>query len=222
VITRTLARVREAGTFYLLLAALAGCATRGQVRVEVDRLAQEEASLDRLEQRLASLTAAIGKEEKTLQARREAVGETASQALLASDEAREAEDLATGRLLGETVFRVSGIRFEPGTTTLTAESRSLLDQLVERLRAEDAGYYLEVRSRAAGDAGDAGDLLGDARAESVRRYLHDDRGLPLHVVSTMAAARELSPPAPAEDLLEVAPAGESSLAVVVVRPFPRP
>jgi outer membrane protein OmpA-like peptidoglycan-associated protein len=211
-----LTRIRETGTFYLLVACLAGCATRGQVRNDVAELDRDQqAGLERLESRLASLTEAIEQEGTRLEARRSEVAEASSQALLASDQARAAEAQAHGDLLGEAVFRVEGLRFEPGTAILTAEARTMLDQLVERLRAEDAGYYLEVQSR-----GRSGGGLESERAEAVRRYLHHDRGVPLHAVSTLAAASEVPPN---ESVLEIEPApGEAALEVVVLRPVPRP
>jgi outer membrane protein OmpA-like peptidoglycan-associated protein len=228
-----LTEIRKSGTFYLLLAVLAGCATRGMVRHEVSRLEAREASLAGLQSRLDSLTAAIEEEGKLLQARGEQVASASSQALLASDQATDAEAQARGHLLGEAVFRVGGLRFEPGTAILTAESRTVLDQLVERLRAEDAAYYLEVQSRATNGADGRAEGLEGARAEAVRRYLHGDRGLPLHALSTLATAGELPSSAPAvagaleaeeaASMLEIEPAaGEAALAVVVVRPFPRP
>jgi hypothetical protein len=216
---KLLTLIRETGTFYLLLASLAGCASRGQVREDVTRLDEaQRADVQRLETRLDALTQAIEEQERVLEARRTEVADASSQALLASDQARRAEAQAQGDLLGEAVFRVEGLRFEPGTPILTAESKAQLDGLVERLRAEDAGYFLELQSR--GDGG-AGELEVD-RAEAVRRYLHDARGVPLHAMSTLAAAGTAGT-APDASVLEVEPApGESALAVVVVRPSPRP
>jgi hypothetical protein len=236
---RTVKWIREAGSFYLLLISLvpslAGCATRGQVRDQMAILDAKQASLERLQARLDELGQAIDREEIELRSRQDLLAEARAQALLASDQAREAEVRAAGRLLGETVFELDGIGFDPGTSTLTAESRTLLDQLAERLRAEDASYYLEVQSRRAGAGmvanGGGGVELARARAEAVRRYLHVDRGLPLHALSAMAAP-DAPAPAPAEPgvlgaetsaaALALEPVEEEPVAVVVVvRPFPR-
>ncbi|HVR28352.1 MAG TPA: hypothetical protein VMS86_02365 [Thermoanaerobaculia bacterium] len=235
-------KIREAGTFSLLLIALAGCATRGQVRDQVSELEAKRANLERLEQRLDSLTEAIDREAQLLSRREERVAATRAQALLAADNARAAEQTTAGGLLGETVYWLQGLPFEADSAELTDRSRALLDQLAERLKMEDAGYYLEVRAGSGQPGGRALDL---ARAQAVRRYLHVARGLPLHAVRTLAApgaadrstsasalvvapasASEAAvgeaPPAEQDTAaLSVEPAAGSRMAVVVVRPFTR-
>ena len=165
---RALAGIGEAGTFFLLVLAAAGCATSGQVREEVDRLDEAEQRLAELQTRLDSITAEIDREESALAARQEELAAAQSQVALASEQARRAQASASGNLAGETVFRIDGVGFEPGTSTLTEGSKLLLDQLVDRLRAENAAYFLEVQS----DPGEASSPLGAARVDAVRRYLH--------------------------------------------------
>jgi hypothetical protein len=234
---------REAGTNFLLAIAgflpiFCGCATQGVVRDEVSALEAQSANLERLEQQLAALTLQLDREEELLRQRQEDVAAARDQALLASDNSRLAEATAAGRLFGETVFRLDGLSFEPGSEALTEESRLLLDQLVERLQVEDAGYFLEVRARSGAEAAPEPAALDQARAEAIRRYLHEVGGLPLHAMSTLAApeAAALQPPsgpaaplsAPADgaaaaaaSLLAVEPDPVGPIAVVVVRPFPR-
>ena len=237
-------KVREAGTFSLLLIALAGCATRGHVRDQVAELEAKRGNLERLEQRLHSLHEAIGREAELLTQREREVAGARERALLAGDSSLAAQENVSGRLLGETVYWLEGLRFEGDSAELTGASRALLDQLAERLRIEDAGYFLEVRA-GSGESGRADRELSLARAEAVRRYLHVDRGLPLHALSTLAApgasvAGASRAPIPDESLaadeaavelgssatggnayLRVEPARESRIAVVVVRPFTR-
>ena len=210
-----LTRIGETGTFFLMLVVLGiGCASKGQVRDEVRRLAEREATIERLKAELAALDAEIDRAGSALAAQQPKIEEARTEAALASELARRAETTAAGSLLGETVFRMEGLRFEPGTAKLTEDARAALDQLADRLRAENAGYFIEVQSRRAG----ASPGLEAARAEAVRRYLHDDRGLPLHAVSTLTAIDE-SPAGgqlEAASVLEALPA-EDQLAVVVVR-----
>ena len=221
---RVLAGIGEAGTFFLLILAAEGCATSGQVRQEVDRLGESEQRLAGLQARMDELTAEIDREESVLATRGEELAAARAQAALASEQALRAQATASGNLSGETVFRVEGVGFEPGTSRLTDASRLLLDQLADRLRAENAAYFLEVQS----DPEEAGSALGAARVETVRRYLHEDHGLPLHSVGAVAAAPgaahtlEVSAATDAADALVAPPAGDGQLAIVVVRDQPKP
>ena len=225
---RALTRIRESGTFFLLfLLLLAGCASKGHVGREVQRLSERTAELQRLQSELSDLEVAIEQKEGELQASQEKLTEVQSIAGQAEEQARLAEATAAGSLLGEQVFRLEGLSFEPGRTVLTAESKAQLDQLADRLRAEDVAYYLEIQ--APPEPMGPGSELAAARANEIRRYLHVDQGLPLHAVGTVSGpSRRQSAPELASDgqaLLEVEPeegsAPESQLAILVVRGQPK-
>ncbi len=198
---RLLAAIGESGTFSLLLLTMVSCASRGEVREQVDRLGEADQRVAELQSRVESLTAQIDREETALAARREELAAAHEQVVLADDQARRAQASTSGNLSGETVFRVDGVGFELGTSELTDESKLLLDQLADRLRAENAAYFLEVQSFEASSA------LGMARVDAVRRYLHFERGLPLHSLSVVTATPG---------------GGDGRLAVLVVRDQPRP
>lgn len=226
---RVLTRIRESGTFFLLfLSVLLGCASKGHVGREVQRLSERAAELQRLQSELADLELAIEQKEGELQASQEKMAEVQSIAGRAGEQARLAEANAAGSLLGEQAFRLEGLSFEPGGTVLTAESKAQLDQLADRLRAEDVAYYLEIQ--APPEPVGRGSELAAARANEIRRYLHVDQGLPLHAVGTVSGPSRHEPsPELASDgqaLLEVEPeegsAPQSSqLAILVVRGQPK-
>jgi outer membrane protein OmpA-like peptidoglycan-associated protein len=215
--------MRKSGTFFLLILAVVGCATRGDVSEQVDRLGAANERVTALQSRLDSLNAEIERSETALAASREALAAAQAEAALASEQARRAEAIANGNLAGETVFRVDGVGFERGTSTLTEASRIMLDQLADRLRAENAAYFLEVHSF---DAEPSKSALAAARVDAVRRYLHDTRGLPLHSVSALSAAttshgKEVGTDGAADPLVE-APAADGQLAIRVIRDQPKP
>jgi outer membrane protein OmpA-like peptidoglycan-associated protein len=195
---------------------------------EVERLSERTSELERLESELAYLEVAIEQKEVELRASQEKLNEVQSIAGQAEEQARLAEATASGSLLGEQVFRLEGLSFEPGRTVLTAESKAMLDQLADRLRAEDVAYYLEIQTTP--EPSERGSRLAAARAQEIRRYLHVDRGLPLHAVGTVSGSDPREPaPEMASDgqaLLEVeskeGSAGESQLAILVVRGQPKP
>jgi outer membrane protein OmpA-like peptidoglycan-associated protein len=226
VFDRLLAGIGETGTFFLLVLVAGACATNSQVREEVGRLGETEQRLAGLQSRLDSLTEEIESKEAALAARGEELAAARAQAALALEQARRAQAAASGNLSGETVFRLDGVGFEPGTSRLTEGSRLLLDQLVDRLRAENAAYFLEVQS----DPEEAGSALGAARVDAVRRYLHEDRGLPLHSVGAVTGTRQATHPpgvsadaeASAVDPLVMPTGGDGQLAILVVRDQPQP
>jgi len=93
----------------------------------------------------------------------------------------------------EAVYIIDELLFAPGSAALTAESRSILDQLAERLRLESSDYHLEVEGHTDGTGSERANLqLGRERAEAVRRYLHDSGGIPLHSITTESLANRSS------------------------------
>jgi hypothetical protein len=219
---RVVTRSRESGTFFLLVLALLGCASRGDVGEEVDRLGAASERMAGLQPRLDSLNAEIERAEIALAASREELAAVQAEAALASEQARRAESSASGGFAGETVFRVDGVGFEPGTSTLTETSRILLDQLAARLRAENAAYFLEIQTI---DGASSESSLAAARLDAVRRYLHEAQGLPLHSFSAVSGATEphvaeARVGAAADPLAETG-AADGRLAILVIRDQPK-
>jgi hypothetical protein len=214
--------IGESGTFFLLVVTLIGCASRGDVRDEVDRLGAAQQQVTGLQARVDSLNQEIARSEAALAASHERLAAAQAEAARASEQARRAEASATGNLSGETVFRVDGVGFEPGTSILTEASRILLDQLAGRLRAENAAYFLEVQ---AFDVDAATSSVSAARVDAVRRYLHEEQGLPLHSLSaltTTAGARHAAGAGASGDPLGDTATADGQLAIVVVRNQPKP
>ncbi|HVS13246.1 MAG TPA: OmpA family protein [Thermoanaerobaculia bacterium] len=92
-------------------------------------------------------------------------------------------------LVYEEVYTIDDLSFDPGSAGLDDSDRSLLDQLVARLRLEDAGYLIELHGHTDATGREVHNLeLGDRRAHAVRDYLHREGGLPLHRLSTISHA----------------------------------
>jgi hypothetical protein len=219
---RLVTSTRKAGIFFLLALGIVGCASRGDVREGLDRLDPEEQRMATLQARLDSLQSEIQRSEAALAASAEELAAARAEAALASEQAARAEAAATGNLAGETVFRVDGVGFEPGTSILTETARTLLDQLADRLRAENAAYFLEIQSF---DRDTATISLGVARVDAVRRYLHEARGFPLHsirgVAATASAPHAVGEIANSDDPGPGPVAVADELTIVVVRDLPQ-
>jgi len=189
----------------LSAALLSGCATKGFVTERVDdRAAEAEAAVDA---RLAELQRALDESETTIQ-RQEAqlreVDETANNAFALAtsagvaagaaqttaddvSERADAIDRASRRLVFEVVIADNHDQFTFADATLPDSARSTLDGFVEQLRQLPTASYLEIEGHtdATGPA-PYNARLGLERAESVRRYLHEQHRLPLHKMSVIS------------------------------------
>jgi outer membrane protein OmpA-like peptidoglycan-associated protein len=131
----------------------------------------------------------------------------------AEQRAVEAERKAIGSMERDVVYEIDDFPFAPGSAALEERSLSILDQLGERLLVENSGYYLEICGEATGDGAD-GRRLAAARAEAIRRHLHERHSLPLRRISTIAGGcAEMQAAALAE-------ADRDRATVVVVRQAP--
>lgn len=173
-----------------------GCAGKPYVQREVERLDNRLATVDR--ERDATAAALTDHEDR--------LAETERLATLASERAHEAEHLLRAAPAFETAYTVDGIRFPAGSSRLSTEAETLLDQLTTRLELEDRESHLEIRASA--------DDLGKARGMAVRRHLHVAGGVPLHAMhvlpSTDAVAGGDTTSAPAVE--------DGQVAIAVLRP----
>lgn len=76
------------------------------------------------------------------------------------------------------------VKFKPGTTTLTADSKEKLDQLASNLTGRQ-GYLVEIDAQAPG-AGRVGIQNSQLLAEAVKRYLVTDHQIPVYRIHALA------------------------------------
>lgn len=155
------------GVALLVALTVIGCAGKPYVQREVKRLDDRLATVDRERDATAA----------TLNDHEDRLAETERLATLASERASEAEHLLRATPPFETAYTVDGIRFSPGSSRLSTEAETLLDQLTTRLELEDRETHLEIRASA--------DDLGKARGMAVRRHLHLAGGVPLHAMRVL-------------------------------------
>ena len=119
---------------------------------------------------------------------------TAGQAL---QRANDAHVLAEGKFLYEVVLSDDSVKFPTDVDSLSPEAEQRLNELAQRLRAENANVYLEIQGYTDATGPDAyNDELGQARAEAVRRYLNR-QGVALNRMATISYG-ESEPVAPNE------------------------
>jgi outer membrane protein OmpA-like peptidoglycan-associated protein len=174
-----------------LAALLTGCATEGYVDQKTTAMglavnARADSEFLKLEPRLRSLDSQasaldgrIGKVESSL-------GTTHRLAQEALDRANASHLLAQGKLAYEVTLTDDQIRFAAGSAALNKPAEEVLAALVKKIKADNRNFYIEIQGHT-DQVGDKAEnkLLGLARAESVRDFLHT-AGLPLHRMNVIS------------------------------------
>ena len=81
--------------------------------------------------------------------------------------------------------------FKFGKAVMPDEAKAELDTLVQQLKAEPKGAYIEIEGHT-DNAGtkDWNYKLGMERAENVKRYLYEQHQVPLHKISVISYGEE--------------------------------
>jgi outer membrane protein OmpA-like peptidoglycan-associated protein len=147
----------------------AGCATEDFVHQQVEPVrAQAEKAQGTADQAQASANQAQG---------------TANDALA---RANAAGKLAEGKFLYQVVLSDDSVKFAVNGDELSPEAKGRLDELAQKLKSENRNVYLEIQGFAdARGRPKRNEQLGEERAESVRRYLHQ-QGIALNRMSTIS------------------------------------
>jgi peptidoglycan-associated lipoprotein len=167
---------------------LSACATTSSVDKKVGeaqsktdkKLESFEAQLEDLQEKQKATGEKVEEHGKQI----EQLGQSAADAL---KRAQEAGVLAKGKIVFQQSFSEDRIRFKVNSYELTKEAKAALDEFAQRVKGLDKGVYLEIQ----GHTDDTGsneynDMLGQNRAESVRRYLARQHQLPLGRMSTIS------------------------------------
>ena len=195
------------------VAVIPACATKGFVRTEVGGVNSKVDTLggtvEQTQQRVGQNEARIG----AVDQKAEAAGKAAEGARTAATEARSAADAAAAsanavggrvdevvaasrRLVYEVTLNEDQGNFTFGGTELPDEAKARLDQMVNTLKADPKGIYIEIEGHT-DNVGpeDLNERIGLERAESVKRYLYEQHQVPLHKINVISYG-EAKPAAP--------------------------
>jgi outer membrane protein OmpA-like peptidoglycan-associated protein len=185
----------------LALGGTTACATKkfvrtsvGEVNDKVDTLSKSveenqertkanETRIGEVDQRVTQ--AAAQADQKAVQA-----GSRANEAYSAAEAVNakaEALDKASKRLIYEVVLSEDKGNFKFGKSTMPDEAKAEIDALVQQLKAEPKGAYIEIEGHtdSAGSA-EGNYQLGLDRAENVKRYLYEQHQVPLHRINVIS------------------------------------
>jgi outer membrane protein OmpA-like peptidoglycan-associated protein len=184
----------------LLALALGGttaCATKkfvrgevGQVNNKVDTLSK---SLEETQERTKANEARIGEvDQKAAQADSKAAAagqraDAANAAAAAVNTRADAIEKASKRIVYEVVLNEEKGNFKFGKATMPENVTPELDQLVQQLKANPNGAFIEIEGHTdnVGNA-EVNYKLGLERAEAVKRYLYETHQVPLHKINVIS------------------------------------
>src|SRR5947208_4610098 len=101
--------------------------------------------------------------------------------------AKDAGVLAKGKVVFEQTFTEDRVKFKSGKYELNKDAQSALDEFGGKVKALNEQYFIEIQGHTDSIGGKRyNEDLGERRAESVRRYLSRQDGLPLMRMSTIS------------------------------------
>lgn len=190
--------------FAVTLAVAPACATKKFVRTEVgqvnDKVTTMGKSLEETQERVrvaeGRITEVDGKAVQAGQAAQAAdknaaaAQQTGNQAMEVGKTAvarAEAIEVASRKLIFETVLSDDKARFARGKDDLSDETKAAIDTMVSQLKSQKANIYVEIEGHT-DNTGDAAynQTLGLARAEAVKRYLYEQHQVPLHKMNAIS------------------------------------
>ncbi|MEO6340753.1 MAG: OmpA family protein [Caulobacteraceae bacterium] len=164
---------------------LSGCATKKFVREQVavvdTNLQTTQSQVDAEKAKLQAHEAQLATLDKTS---REAL-----------ERAMAAGKLAEGKFLFSVVVQDDGVKFAHNKYGLSPEAQARLNELIQRLKAENKNVFMEIQGHTDSTGEKAyNEHLGEERAEEVRKFL-SLQGVALNRIATISYGEDV-PAAP--------------------------
>lgn len=172
------------GVFLVGTLSLGGCADKKYVNSEVSKSnAQTEKRINEVESQVEATQSKVKLHDSKLVE----LDNATRQAL---ERAQAAGRLAEGKFIFSLVLSDDAVKFPVNKHELSTEAMQALDTFAERLKTENKNVYLEIQGHTdATGAAEANYKLGEARAETVRRYLNK-QGIALNRMSTISYGKD--------------------------------
>ena len=162
--------------------ALTGCATKkyvgrevGEINQKVDALSGE---MEKTQERVKRNEVRIDDVDKQAQA---GISDAKGSAQTALKRATEAERAAKGKLIYTVTLSNDKVTFPVNRAAVSPDARTLVDEAIAQLKAENRGVYFEIEGHTDSSGPDAyNEKLGLDRATAVRNYMHDQMGIALN------------------------------------------
>jgi outer membrane protein OmpA-like peptidoglycan-associated protein len=161
---------------------LAACATSSSVD---KKIAAAQAQTDSKIESVSGQVEQLQEKQRQTDVKLEELGKSANDAL---QRATDAGVLAKGKVVFQQTFSdADNVKFKTGSDELSDDATKALDELAEKVKGNDHAIYIEIQGYTDNRGGtEYNERLGERRAESVRRYLNKQHGLPLVRMSTVS------------------------------------
>jgi len=188
----------------LTVAVAPACATKKFVRTEVGNVNTKVDTLTGTVEETQERTRQNAERIGTVDAKAEAAAKSATDARSAADAAADRAQAAntaaaavntrvdevvasSRRLVYEVTLSEDQGNFRFGRTELPDEAKARLDEIVNQLKADPKGIYIEIEGHTDNvGSKQVNERLGMERAESVKRYLYEQHQVPLHKMNVIS------------------------------------
>ena len=177
-----------AGVAVLSLIAANGCVTKKAWRQNVEstdtRVKGVESGLESQEKRTSDLAAETDTRINQVKGTAEQAVEIGNQA---NAKAETAQKMARGKILWTVVLSDDAVKFSFDGDKVPDDAQAILDDLASKVKGMDRTVYLEIEGHTDNiGSDDYNQRLAAMRAESVRNYLAEKDGIPLHAMNIIS------------------------------------
>ena len=174
----------------IALAGSTACATKKYVRTQTGVVNEKVDTLSKTVEENQERTRANEGRITEVDQKAEGANRAAADARSAADAAgakAEEVDRASRRLIYELVLSEDEGNFKFGKADLPDEAKMQLDKVVEQLKADPKGYFIEIEGHTdAIGSKNFNHQLGLRRAEAVKTYFYETHQVPLHKMNVIS------------------------------------
>lgn len=169
-----------------------GCVSKKVFRANVDetaaRVDSAESGIEANERRIGSLKTETDSKIAALEGRTDQAVEIGKSADARATKAQEAaERAARGKLLWSVTLSDDRVKFSFNQAELPDEAKGMLDELCRKVKDYGKAVYVEVEGHTdSTGTDDYNYTLGLRRATTVRDYMNQAGGIPLHAINTIS------------------------------------
>lgn len=164
---------------------LTGCAPHNYVQ---EQTAQPlDTKINEIQKQVEANQMEIAKLKEAASDQNELVHKLSDTTVEAVARAEEAGKVAKGMLLYNMTFMDVAVHFAFDKSNLSKQAKAALDGFAGSLKTENKNVYIEIQGHTDYMGTEEYNMmLGLARAEAVRWYLHNQHGIPLHRMNTIS------------------------------------